>query len=792
MLDFVFSHHGKINNIKLRPSDIKRRNQKKPRLNLDCFIIEKIMRQNVKTEENQPENITNLNNCQKSNSNNLTLDLSFEDLNNIIINKHLKLEKSSLKLNTEFNSDNNCSSINQNEINSTEQKNHFSPSINIDEESKSYIKEIIDNCKGKKGNYLIMDKNPKNNKLNYYIRTKPNININLKDINLRKENYKENGHIKRLKTEDLIEIAKRRKEHLNRKRNNKKDEDSFKTKEIKTEQNRKLIIDTEFNEDNCLSKKNRTNRINIKEEYFSFFLKSNKTQANLINNNINNIKKNFSINDRIKINNNTIKNHLFNLYKEKNKNYFNNQNNYEKSNHVKKLIQTKSGLNNTRKFTSIFSNDFTKIKKNNNLNRRNQITLKKEFLFNNQDSLNFLFKTNNSTEKVIAENNNCKKKGILNNNTNINSKSKKYNFFNYKLYNNNIKNKNILLNKFKNNSTNLINVLNKKSNSRFNNYNEKRNNLIIDSSSKNKPNNKSANYLSTNIQHNFKSKKDEKNVKNKSRPATIFHKLLNTDKGNQKDKRIYNTLISNEIYGRGFYKNSLQNKSENILNIKELKLKANSSVRVKKSDINNNNNNNNNYNFSTNNNVINSKYLKTSKILKFNKNIRTCKNISLQNNSINYLYQKKGVILNNKLFLNYSPIKMNNNDFSNYSKISLKNIRYKTSFNHKKMASNETNDDILSPKRGSENKENVQSLNIIKEVCDLKGKNAEINYIKKMDINNNNKNIFKKIVNEPNNYKELIHKKNMYKRINCNNIIYEKNKKILNKKFSYNNNTVNI
>ena len=113
-------------------------------------------------------------------------------------------------------------------------------------------------------------------------------------------------------------------------------------------------------------------------------------------------------------------------------------------------------------------------------------------------------------------------------------------------------------------------------------------------------------------QHNFKSKKDEKNVKNKSRPATIFHKLLNTDKGNQKDKRIYNTLISNEIYGRGFYKNSLQNKSENILNIKELKLKANSSVRVKKSDINNNNNNNNNYNFSTNNNVINSKYLKTS------------------------------------------------------------------------------------------------------------------------------------------------------------------------------------
>ena len=61
-----------------------------------------------------------------------------------------------------------------------------------------------------------------------------------------------------------------------------------------------------------------------------------------------------------------------------------------------------------------------------------------------------------------------------------------------------------------------------------------------------------------------------------------------------------------------------------------------------------------------------------------------------------------------------------------------------------------------------------------------------------MDINNNNKNIFKKIVNEPNNYKELIHKKNMYKRINCNNIIYEKNKKILNKKFSYNNNTVNI
>ena len=788
MLDFVFSNHGKKNNFKLRPSDNKRKNQKKPRMDLDCFITEKIMRRNVKTEENQPENITNLNNCQKSNSNNLTLDLSFEDLNNIIINKHLQLEKSSLKLNTEFNNDNNCSSINQNEINSTEQKNHFGPSINIDEESKSYIKDIIDNCKGKKSNYLIMDKNKKNNRFNY-IRTKPNININLKEINLKKENYKDNGHIKRLKTEDLIEIAKRRKEHLNRKRNNKKDEDSFKINDIKTEQNRKLIIDTEFNEENCLSKKNKTNRINIKEEYFSSFLKSNKTQANLINNNINNIKKNLSINNRIKISNNAIKNHLFNLYKEKNKNYFNNQNNYEKNNNVKKLIQTKSGLNNTRKFISIFSNDFNKVKKYNNLNRRNQITLKKDFFFNNQDSLNFLFQTNNSIEKVILENNISKKKGILNNNTNINSKSKKYNFFNYKLYNNNnIKNKNILLKKIKNNSTNLINVLNKKNNSRFNNYNEKKKNLIIDSSSKNKQSNKSANYLSTNIQHNFQCKKDEQNLKNKNRPSTIFQKLLNTDKGNQKDKKIYNTLISNEIYGKGFYKNSIQNKSENILNIKELKLKANSSVRVKKNDINNNNNN---YTYTTNNNVINSKNLKTSNILKFNKNIRTYKNISLQNNSINYLYQKKGVILNNKLFLNYSPIKMNNNDCYNYSKISLKNIKYKTSFNNKKMASNEQNDDIMSPKRKSENKENVQSLNIIKEVSDLKEKNSEINYIKKMDINNN-KNIFKKIGNEPSNYKELIHKKNLYKKINCNNIKYEKNKKILNKKFSYNNNTLNI
>lgn len=788
MLDFVFSNHGKKSNIKLKPSDFKKKNQKKPRLNLDCFIIDKIMRQNVKTESNQPEYITSLNNCQKSNSSNLTLDLSFEDLNNIIINKHLKSEKSSVKLNTEFNSDNNCSSIKQNELNSTEQKNHFSSSINIDEESKSYIKDLIDNCKGKKRNYLIMDKKLKNDRINY-IKEKPNININLKDVNIKKEHYRDNGHIKRLKTEDLIEIAKRRKEHLNLKRNNKKDEDSYKANEIKTEQNRKLIIDTEFNEDNCISKKNKTNRINIKEEYFSSFLKSNKTQTNLINN-INNIKKNLSINDRIKINNNTIKNYLFYLYKEKNKNYFNNQTNHENGNNNKKLIQTKSGINNTRKFTSIFNNDCIKSKKNSNLNRRNQITLKKEFLFN-QDSLNFLFKTNNSTEKVIVENNNYKKKGIFNNNTNVNSNKNKYHFFNYKLYNNNIKNKNILLNKTKNNSTNVINVLSKKSNSRFNIYNEKRKNLIIESSSKNKPSNKSANYLSTNIQHNFQSKKEEKKAKNKSKPATIFKKLLNTEKGNTKDKRIYNTLMSNELYGRGFYKNSLQNKSENILNIKELKLKANSSVRVKKSDMNNNNNNNNNYNFNTNNNVINSKSLKISKILKFNKNLRTYKDISLQNNSINYLYQKKGVILNNKLFINYSPIKMNNNDCYNYSKISLKNIKYKNSFNHRKKSTKEQNNDIMSPERKSENKENVQSLNIIKEVCDLKGKNTEINYIKKLDFNNN-KNIFKKNGNEASNYKELIHKKNMYKKINSNNIKYEKNKKTLHTKLSYNNNTVNI
>ena len=157
--------------------------------------------------------------------------------------------------------------LKHNELTSLEIKHPMTPSKIIDEESKSYIKEIIDNCKIKKENEL--DKNLKSN-MSKYIKGNPNLCY--KDIKLKKEYYKNNEHIKKLKTEDLIEIAKRRREQLNKNRYHKIEE--YRVNGLKTEQNRQINLDYDIEIDNCTLNKNKNinNKINTKEEYLSPFI----------------------------------------------------------------------------------------------------------------------------------------------------------------------------------------------------------------------------------------------------------------------------------------------------------------------------------------------------------------------------------------------------------------------------------------------------------------------------------------------------------------------------------------
>ena len=107
--------------------------------------ISEFIKSNFETNLSQKIKIENKNNKDKINFNNLTLDLSNEDISNININENNKIRSniSSFKL----NDSKIYPIINPNELISFKIDSPIESPINIDEESKSYIKDIIDLCK---------------------------------------------------------------------------------------------------------------------------------------------------------------------------------------------------------------------------------------------------------------------------------------------------------------------------------------------------------------------------------------------------------------------------------------------------------------------------------------------------------------------------------------------------------------------------------------------------------------------------------------------------------------------
>ena len=764
MIDYkVNSQDFNINNKKiLNQKNIIENRKKEKKINLELFIPDKILIQNFKTESNLQNNIYNKNNNLKLNSNTLTLDLSNEDFTNAILNNNLKQEIDKKKSSLKFNKENNDSILNQNELNSLEIKKQMSPSKIIDEESKSYIKELIENCKFKKGYDL--EKISKSNKSKYI---KGKQNIYYKDINLKKENYKNIEHIKKLKTEDLIEIAKRRREHLSKNRFNRIEEE-FRTNGLKTEHTRQINIDYDIEIDNCTLNKNKTNRINIKKEYLPSFIKSNFTQINHINNKTsqkNKLSNNNKINNVIKNNNNSLKNNLFYLHKQKEINNLNinYKLNFDENfnNRIKTLCQYNNQISN-KKFKIINDDDKDK---SNNIIKRNRTVLNKDLLIINNENL---IKENiNSHDKNIKRYKKYKKN--INNNNNL-TDNYKYAFINNNRSNHNFKSNNYSkFYKLENKSTNIFNILNKNSNSGMNlytnTYNLRKNKCNHSSKKAKKINNKSANYLSANIQNNNMVKK-ELYSENKNK-VIIAQKLLNTDKEYKKEKGNYRTLINNNLYEREYNKNISHNKSENFLNIKELKLRANESLKLKKIKSNNVNNKKNTITPEIHHQLNKNKF-------SFYNNKYDNKNFSKQTNSINYLYQKASDIINNnnKLFFGYSPIK---NSCNKHNIININNQKHK--YNYKKNISKKNYTKIISQRRidiSIKNKENIGLLlNGIKNSSEFRNKIFDIK--ERDNFSNINITCSKKNCNNENNYKGLIIKKNLYKKINYNK--YESIKK---------------
>ena len=765
MMDYQFSIHDYINTTKkiLKKKNINDNKKEEKKMNLDFFIPDKILIQNFKTESSNLNNIYNKNNNNKKiNSNTLSLDLSYEDINNSILNNNSRQDIYKEKCSINFNTENNDSILNQNELNPIEIKNQLTPSIIIDEESKSYIKEIIDYCKVQKG-YKV-DKMPKSN-ISKYIKGKPNLYY--KDIKLKKEYYKNNGHVKKLKTEDLIKIAKRRRENLNKNRYNKVKEES-KINSIKTEQNHQINIDNDNDIDIYALNKNKTNRIKIKKEYLSSFLKSN---FNQINNN-NNKRNKISINNN-KINNiNSFKNNLFYLFKQKHLNNLsiNHKINFDENfnNKIKILCQYNNQISH-KKFNN--TNNDSKDK-NNNIIKRNQTVLNKDLLITTHKNL--LNENINIHDKYIKRNKRNRKKLINNKNLTNNIDSYKYAYINYNKAIHNFKNNYSKFYNLDNNSTNIFNFLNKKNNSRMYLYTDIynfRKKICNHSSNKTRNiNNKSANYLSAHIKNtNYMSKK-ESNLKNRNK-APISQKLIYTEKEYKKEKDLYKTLINTDIYERENNKNSLHNKSENILNIQEFKLSSKESMRLKKLKSNN---------------VINEENSISPKMhhqlneknkFSFNNYKFDNRNFSIHSNSINYLYQKASDINNsnnnnNKLFSDYSPIK---NISNNLNIININNQKHK--YNYKNNISKKNYAKFSSHRKidiSVKNKENIIFLlNKVKIISEIRNKNLNIK--EKDNLSNNNINYTKKNFNNINNYKGLIIKKNLYKKIKYNK--YENIKK---------------
>ena len=548
----------KIKNIKEKDSKIKH----------DIFNIE------------QKYKIENKNNKDTINLNNLTLDLSNEDLSNI--NYNLRSNISSFKLNDD--------KIYQKELLSFKIDGPIESSINIDEESKSYIRDIIELCKdGKKDlekkNILIYSK-LFNNKKEYYIENNNNNNIN------------------KLKTEDLIEISRRRKEKFNIKRKNILfNNNSIKYFELQTEKNR--YIDTENNIDtqNYYLAKNKTNRININDEYYSNILKKNNNKY--INNNINDNNKNENFKD--------IKNHLFYLYKNNAKKVSNFNNNKIKKNKSLNLVNK----NKTQSFNKSKEN-INRIKKNKTI-----VFNKGLFINNNEKRKNTNYNSNNDNSKInnkeknnilIKKINNFKVKFNIKNNPLKSDENNKCNYINTSPSNYDIKEpkeSNIF---YKNKSNikfyNKYNIKNHQKNNKNIIINKPKNCLSIENKSK------IPNLIIEDNKYNNK-KKDN---------LHMFKKICNTSKVFDKNKEIYKSSINinNDIISKKFLEKNNKNKRDNILNIKQLKLKANESLRKK---INNNKNNSNKNN------------LQSFLISENKKN--NIKDLYIKNKTLNSIYHKK-------------------------------------------------------------------------------------------------------------------------------------------------------
>ena len=634
MIPYIFQNNNAFFTINQKLNQNNMTNKKEINLKFNVnnnFIFGKHSQKNIKSNPKIQTNPITKKNKSKINSNNLTLDLSYEDINNIINKYPIR-----------FNSENNQPIINQNDINSSEINNQLPPSINIDEESKSYIKDIIDTCK--EGSLK-----EKNCKINMF--------------NNKKGDDKEKNYIKRLKTEELIKIAKRRKEQMNKKACNKMEIDSFKTNVIVTEQNKKIDTENDIEIDNYFLKRNKTNRIKIKEEFYSSFLKNN--NLNIKNNLLNNNNK---MNNNNNINNNTFKNHLFYIYKNKNNN--NQINNIiindPKKNNINKIVQIKKqrSLNETTKLIS--------PKENSNMNRKKNITLNKD-LISYENRKAYIKKTNNNINKEKTGIKRIKKSINLklthNININIRDNNNKCNYINSESSKQDIKNiKNFSkINKKENISPNILNFVNKKNISKiniYNNYNEKRKmNSHKNDKKNNLLTNKSQNNLTTDIKYNYINLIYD-DIKNKSKNKenfTTLKKNIYTSKKNGNYKEIFQTSPNNENCTKKYYKNITQNKSYNILNIKKLKIKANASVRDKIIQKNN----------KVNDNINNYKFLQINKN-KINNNGFDYRNFSIQSNVINYLHQNKKEYNYKKLTLNFSPIKKSDDINKSDNKIKMK------------------------------------------------------------------------------------------------------------------------
>ena len=518
--------------------------------------ISEFIKSNFETNLSQKIKIENKNNKDKINFNNLTLDLSNEDISNININENNKIRSniSSFKL----NDSKIYPIINPNELISFKIDSPIESPINIDEESKSYIKDIIDLCK----NVNFLKKNLFKPKKEYYIE------------------YNINNNVNRLKTEDLMEIVRKRKEKFNLKRkDNHWINNSIKYLELQTEKNRYKNTENNIDIPNYDLTKNKTNRI-INEKYYSNINKNSNSKYTSNKNKY--IKKNKNIN--------IIKNHLFYLYKN-NAKKINNFTIYKFNNN--EIKKNKSlNLSNKNKISSFsrgkdYINYINKIKNNKIITSNKRLSIN----INSQNKNSNYYSNNNNSKIKKKENENIKiekikgVKGVkqkAKNNPLKSDENNKCSYMNNSPSKFDIKNPNIFYQNKKSN-TKCYYIFNIKKD-QINNKNK----III---------NKSTNYLSLDNKSTNQNLigVDNKYMNIKKGNLYMFKKIYNTNKECNKNKEICKSSINNnnDIIIKKFLKKSYENRGNNILKIKQLKIKANESLRKKTNNYNENNRNKN-------------------------------------------------------------------------------------------------------------------------------------------------------------------------------------------------------